>query len=155
MDYSNIFPKLWVGSCPRTTDDIDQVARETRLSVIFSLVTDDDIDRLGVPWMALEVHCRRRAIELVRRPVIDGNSADLRQKLPGCVRLLDNLLAAGHVVFLHCVSGIERAPSVAVAYLHWCLGYKLEDAEAFVIRRRGSRPDTEAIRLALVSRSIH
>ncbi len=152
MDYDSIFPKLWVGSCPRTTDDIDHAARETRLSAIFSLVTDDDIDRLGVPWMDLEAHCRRRAIDLVRKPVIDGSSADLRQQLPGCVLVLDKLLAAGHVVFLHCVSGIERAPSVAVAYLHWCLGYKLEEAEAFVIRRRGSRPDTDAIRFAFPSR---
>ena len=148
MDYNSIFPKLWVGSCPRNAEDVRRLAQETGLSVILSLVTDDDIKRLELPWPELEEQCRRHGIGLVRMPVTDGDPEDLREKLPDCVLTLDHMLAAGHTVFLHCVAGIDRAPTVAVAYLHWCLGYQVEEAEAFVVKRRGSSPDVTAIRLA-------
>ncbi len=148
MDFSRIFPKLWIGSCLRDIEEIDCLAQETGASAILSLMTDQDIARFCVPWPALASHCSKKGIELRRWPVEDGDSEDLREKLPDCVAMLYRLLASQHCVYLHCVAGIERSPSVAIAYLHWCLGYDLEEAFAYVDESRGCSPDLEAIRLA-------
>ena len=153
MDYNSILPKLWIGSCPHSREEIDRLLQESRAGAILSLVTDQDIDRLSLRWSELEDHCARRGIDLIREPVMDGDSADLRNRLPDCVRLLDRLLVGGQGVYLHCVAGIERAPSVAVAYLHWCLGYRLEKAAEYVKSRRGCSPDLDAIRTATRDRS--
>jgi len=148
MDYNSIFPKLWIGSCPRSGEEIDRLAQEARINAILTLLTDEDIGRRGMDWPRLQAHCDNRGIKVHRVPVMDGDSADLREKLADCVCVLDHLLADGHTVYLHCVAGIERSPSVAIAYLHWCLEYGLEEAAAYVDNRRGCSPDVEAIRLA-------
>jgi len=58
-------------------------------------------------------------IELCRVPVRDFDLVDLREKLLECVHLLERLLAASHLVYLHCTIGAARSPTVAIAYLHW------------------------------------
>jgi protein-tyrosine phosphatase len=148
MDYDGIFPKLWVGSHPRNPEEIDRLVREARISAILSLLTDEDLGRLGVDWPELQAQCGRRRVELRRLPVIDGDTADLRERLVDCVCVLDGLLAAGRTVYLHCAAGIERSPSVAIAYLRWCMGYDLDEAAAYVNSCRGCSPDIETIELA-------
>ncbi len=148
MDYNNITPRLWIGSSPRGVDEINHMVSEARISAILSLLTDQDLERFGVDGLHIQSHCFRRGIELHRMPVKDGDSEDLREKLPDCVLRLDRLLASGHTVYLHCAAGIERSPSVAIAYFNWCMGYSLEEATAFVKDRRGCSPDLDAIALA-------
>ncbi len=148
MDYNGILPRLWVGSCLRSAGEIDRLVREVRITAIISLLTDPDIERLGIDWQVLQTHCVRRGVRLYRLPVKDGDSQDLREKLPDCVRLLDELLVSSATVYLHCAAGIERSPAVAIAYFDWCLGYDLEEAAAYVDRRRGCSPDLDAIALA-------
>ncbi len=148
MDYSGILPRLWIGSYLRSAEEVDRLVREVRITAILSLLTDRDIERLGIDWQLLQTHCLRRAVRLFRLPVKDGDSEDLREKLPDCVRLLDELLVSGDTVYLHCAAGIERSPAVAVAYFDWCMGYDLEEARALVDRRRGCSPDLDAIALA-------
>ncbi|HYK87297.1 MAG TPA: dual specificity protein phosphatase family protein [Acidobacteriota bacterium] len=148
MDCDQIFPKLWVGSCPRNVQEIDRLVHEARISAILSLLTDHDIERLGHDWPLCLAHCALRGVELHRFPIIDGNSEDLRERLPDCVRMLDELLVKGHTVYLHCVAGIERSPSVVIAYFCWCMGYELDAAASYLDRCRGCSPDHEAIALA-------
>jgi protein-tyrosine phosphatase len=73
---------------------------------------------------------------------------DLREKLPQCVRALEDLLAKGHTVYLHCTAASGRSPTVAIAYLHWRLGWKLGPAVAYVEKRLECMPNVDAIRLA-------
>jgi hypothetical protein len=148
MDYDRIFPRLWVGSCPHDEREVGRLVQEARISAILCLLSDEDIERLELDWPHLEEFGRLRRIEMSRLPVTDGDTRDLQGKLPECVRLLDRLLAAGHSVYLHCAAGIERSPSVAVAYLYWVLGYELEEAAAYVGGCRGCSPDLDAIRMA-------
>ncbi len=148
MDYDRVFPKLWVGSCPRNTEEIERLIQDARVSAILSLVTDGDMRLLGSDWPRLPLRLNTRGVQVRRFPIRDGDTEDLRAKLPACVRLLDGLLAAGHTVYLHCVAGIERSPSVAIAYMHWCMRYELQEAADYVDRCRGCSPDLEAINLA-------
>jgi protein-tyrosine phosphatase len=67
------------------------------------------------------------------------------QKLPECVRTLDELLAAGHLVYLLCTAGTDRSPTVAIAHLYRCRGWKLDEASVYVTDRRQCSPNPEAI----------
>lgn len=148
MDYDQVFPKLWLGSCPVSEEEIGRLVQGTCISAILNVLTDEDLERLGGDWLRIYALCRRLDVEVCRLPVKDGDSDDLRMKLPDCVKLLDGLLAAEHTVYLHCAAGIERSPSIAIAYLHWCMGNELEEAADYVTRCRGCSPDLDAIALA-------
>ena len=141
----NFFPNSTRVSCPRSADDIDRL-REAGITAVLSLQTDDDMRGLNLKWETLLAHYKGCGIEVRRVPVKDFDRAELRSKLPECVRTLDELLTAGHVVYLHCTAGVNRSPTVAVAHLHRCRGWRLEDASAHVAGRLW--PNLDAVHAA-------
>jgi len=149
MDYDQILPQLFVGSYPRTSDDIARLQTECGITAVLNIQTDEDPRSLNLPWDALQAHCASCGIAFQNAPVRDGDTLELRDKLPGCVRALDELLKSGHTVYLHCTAGMNRSPTVAIAYLWWCRGWSLKDAAAHVARRRDCAPDLEALREAV------
>jgi atypical dual specificity phosphatase len=148
ISYTQILPRLFVGSGPRLVGDIEALRNDLGVTAVLDLQTDDDKRALRVAWEHLEAGYRDAAIKLVRLPILDFDPADLRAKLPAAVAALRALLLAGRTVYLHCSAGTGRSPSVAVAYLHRCLGWTLERAEAYVQARRFCIPNLDAIRLA-------
>jgi len=79
---------------------------------------------------------------------------ELRAKLYSAIQALSELLAEGHTVYLHCTAGIGRAPTVAIGYLHTCLGWEWDEAVAHVKQARQCAPHVEALRLALGDQGI-
>lgn len=148
MDYTQILPQLFVGSNPQDTGDIDRLRKDSGITAVLNLQTDEDMRSLDVVWELLEAYYAKCGIELRRVPVSDFNPVDLQEKLPECVRALDRLLGAGHSVYLHCTAGANRSPTVAIAYLHWRQGWDLDRAIAHVKERRQCAPDADAILLA-------
>lgn len=67
-------------------------------------------------------------------PVRDYDPADLVRRLPAVLASLRDLLAAGHTVYVHCCEGINRAPSVGLAYLVEVEGRSVDDALAHFAR---------------------
>ncbi|HOM18403.1 MAG TPA: dual specificity protein phosphatase family protein [Thermoguttaceae bacterium] len=147
MELTLILPRVYVGSCPVEPADIDQL-KELGITAVFSLQTEEDFLFWGIDWPALESAYRKMDIELVRIPVQDFSPEDLREKLPACVAALEKLLQAGHTVFVHCSAGVNRSPSVVVAYLHWTQHMPLEEALEYVRQRRPCDPYADSIRLA-------
>jgi protein-tyrosine phosphatase len=148
MDYDQILPQLFVGSRPRIVEDIDELVRDTGITAVLNLQTDEDMVWYDTDWEKLEAHYRKTEIEIIRFPIRDFDPDDLREQLPQCVRALEKLFAAGHTVYLHCTAGVNRSPTVAIAYIHWCRGWNLEKAAAYVKQRRTCSPEVDAIRLA-------
>lgn len=148
MDYNRILPEIVVGSYPQSADDIDRLKRDSGITAVFNLQTDEDLRYLGLDWDSLQAHYAACGIEPRRVPVRDFDPVDLREKLPECVRVLNQLLAAGHSVYVHCTAGAGRSPTVVIAYLHWCRGWDLDEAVAHVTHCRPCSPNVEAIRLA-------
>ena len=148
MDYDQILPQLFVGSRPRIVKDIDELVRDAGITAVLNLQTDEDMSWYDTDWEKLEAHYRKTEIEVVRFPIRDFDPDDLREKLPGCVRALEELLEAGRIVYLHCTAGVNRSPTVAVAYIHKCRGWDLEKAVTFVMERRNCSPEVDAIRQA-------
>lgn len=148
MDYQLVLSEVFVGSCPQSTEDVDLLTKKLGVSAVLNLQTDEDIQRLGCDWRRLESHYRKSKTLLRRIPVRDFDGDDLRRQLPTCVQTLNELLRKGHIVYLHCTSGIGRSPSVLVAYLNWVQQLDLDKALQVVMQCRACSPNLDAIRLA-------
>ena len=146
MEFDQILPQLFVGSRPRVAEDIAELVREAGITAVLNLQTDEDMVWYDTDWGELEAHYKETGISVVRFPVRDFDSEDLRDKLPGSVRALEELLEAGHTVYLHCTAGVNRSPTVAVAHLHWCCGWDLEKAVAYIKEHRNCSPEVDALR---------
>jgi protein-tyrosine phosphatase len=102
----------------------------------------------GIDWPYLETHYRKLKIEVRRIPVQDFDPDDLRRHLPQCVEALDALLKQGHNVYVHCSMGVNRSPSIVIAYLTWIKGLSLGEAYELVTTIRSCDPYVDVIRLA-------
>ncbi len=58
MDYTRILPRLFLGSYPETTGDIEKLRQEAGVTAVLNLRTDDDMRSVNVAWEPLEVHYR-------------------------------------------------------------------------------------------------
>ena len=151
MDYTEITPCIVVGDTPCDGEDV-RVLKDLGVTAVLNLQTDADFSYCGVEWKALTQGYEASGIELRRVPVIDFNRDDLRRNLPKCVATLDELLQAEHKVLVHCNSGVNRAPSVVITYLHWIEGVPLDEAVERVTTIRRCDPYLDAIRGATEER---
>ncbi len=143
-----ILPQLFLGPCPQSTWDIDILNEDCKVTAILSMLTEEDLAKQEIDWNDMESYYREKSIEVRRVPVRDFDSEDLRKNLIACVAALDELLRARHIVYVHCYAGMNRSPSVVVAYLHWIEGQELDEAHEEVTRCHSCDPDVKAISLA-------
>ena len=145
MDCDRISDNLFVGSCLLDLKEVEEL-HSLGITAILSLQTEEDMGKRGIEWEEKAALTAKLAFRSV--PVRDFDTADLQRKLPECVMALDGMLKAGHTVYLHCTAGTGRSPTVAAAYLHWCLAWPLERALTHVREARDCSPNMEAIRSA-------
>ncbi len=153
MDHSEILAHLFVGSCPKSPADIDRLKQEAGITAVINLQTESDLSYWDIDWPLLEAHYRAVDIHVRRVPIQDFNRDALRENLPRCVAVADDLLKNGHTVFVHCNVGVNRSPSAVIAYLHWIEGRTLDEAVGHVTECRSCDPYVEAIRLATEDRA--
>ena len=154
LTYAQILPRLFIGSHPRTVDDIERLRREAGITAVLNIHTDDDMRAVNLDWRTLEAYYRASPVILLCRIPMVEEQGELRAKLCRCIQKLHQLLAKGHTVYLHCTAGIGRAPTVAIGYLHTCLGWELDDAIAHVKLARQCAPHVDALRLALNDQGV-
>src|SRR6266849_5162975 len=80
--------------------------------------------------------CDHYSIKLVHTPIHDGSADDMLQRLPVALAALEALLRSDERVYLHCNAGLNRAPTLAIAYLRANCGMSLNEALAHVKKRR-------------------
>ena len=139
--------KLVIGSCPITAGDVGQLKAEG-ITAVLNLQTDEDLKPREIDWPAMTDAYRHAGIEIRRFPIADFSPQDMRRKLRAAVAVLDGLIRAGHVVYVHCNAGINRSPTVAVAYLHWVEKWDLMAAYAHLISCRPCDPYVQEIKMA-------
>jgi len=130
-----------------TAGDIAHL-KDMGVTAVVNLQTDEDMEHCDIDWPGMEAAYRELGMEVRRFPIEDFSPSDTRQKLRPCVRLLAGLIDAGHDVYLHCNAGINRSPTVAVAYLHWVENWDLQKAYAYVTSCRPCDPYVQEVRLA-------
>lgn len=151
MDYDKILPNLFVGWHPATGGDVRRLT-DAGVTAVLNLQTDHDFGLFGVDWPTLRARYFASGIEVRRVPIRDFDDDDLRAKLPEAVRVLKELLDDGNTVYVHCSAGVNRSPSVVIAYLHWEKDWTLEEAERHVRKHRSCSPAMNVIQSATQAR---
>jgi protein-tyrosine phosphatase len=138
---TEILPELLIGEYPRP-EDVAWLSRFHRVTVVLSLQDDDDLKIKGLDLPTLTASYAQTGITMVRMPVPDGSADHLTGVLESAVAQVHGLTEAGERVYLHCNAGINRAPTVAIAFMHMHRAMALEQAIDWVRKRRICAPYT-------------
>ena len=138
-DHAFVLDALAIGEYP-TPEDAAWLREARAFTAVVSLQDDVDLDRKGLSIRSLKRAYAGHDIRFFHLPVPDGDGDALRMRLDEAVRLVSALIAAGERVYLHCNAGLNRAPTVAIAYLHVHHGHSLAAACALVKSRRPCVP---------------
>jgi hypothetical protein len=63
MDYAQILSGLFVGSHPRAIGDVERLRRESVITAVLNLQTDEDMDSVKLDWRLLEALSTRKTSE--------------------------------------------------------------------------------------------
>lgn len=144
FEFHEVDDGLWVGPCPSSPERI-RALPAGGITAVVSVQTDGDLTQLGMSWplmwrfmLAQGLACHRHAIE-------DFNDRALLAGLDAAVKAVAELRAANHRVYLHCTAGVNRSPTVAIAYLIRHKGLDLDTAWAQVTERRPSMPNRNVL----------
>ncbi len=143
-DCALILPSLLVGEYPMP-DDAQWLRVVQGVTAVLSLQDDADLASKGLELAALERAYRSHALRFHRMPVPDCDNDFLQLRLDAIVGELRRLIDHGHRVYLHCNAGMNRAPTVAIAYLHVHHDMSLDAARDFVKERRPCVPYMRAL----------
>jgi len=140
-----VLPELLVGEYPRV-EDLVWLRDVHGVTAVVSLQDEADLASKRLAAAELEATCASLGLAFARLPVADGDPDALAARLPAAVEHLHALIAAGARVYLHCNAGYNRAPTVAIAYLHVHHRLPLDEACEQVKARRSCVPYVSALR---------
>ncbi len=138
-DFSRVSAQLMVGEYP-SVPDVGWLASEHGVTAIVNLQDDEDLGLKGLDLPELRAAAAGCGVEFRHFPVPDYDGERLRARLGEILKALAELAAAGHVIYVHCNAGLNRAPTVVIAYLHQYGGMALEHACALVKAVRACGP---------------
>lgn len=138
-EHAQILPSLLIGEYP-TPDDAQWLRVVQGVTAVLSLQDDADLASKALVLAEIEGAYRLHGVHFHRIPIPDCDTDVLAARLDSAVTLLDRLLGSGERVYLHCNAGMNRAPTVAIAYLHARHGLSLAEARDFVKGRRHCVP---------------
>jgi protein-tyrosine phosphatase len=131
--------RLWVGSYIRP-EDVPSL-RQMGITAIVSMQSDEDLSQLKISLKKLLKACAAAEIELHRIPTRDFEQESLSENLPGAVAETEAVLAPRWArAFIHCTAGINRAPTLAAAFLIKTRNMSAREAYDYVTTRRHCSP---------------
>lgn len=136
-DLSQIRPYLYIGSAPRSGEDAGYLKQNWGITAVLSLQTDADLSVDGLRWEQVQGWYAAAGIVAERVPIEDFSSHALVARMEDAVEALRRLVSTGATVYLHCTAGINRSPTIAIAYLCRVQGLPVVQALAEV---RAQRP---------------
>jgi len=136
---TEISRSLLVGEFPRP-DDIGWLKSEFGVTAIHNLQDDEDLTLNGLRERELAEACRQSGIKFVRTQIQDGSGDAMAERRGDTLEALANLISEGERVYLHCNAGLNRAPTLAIAYLRAHGQMSLDEACAHVKGRRTCGP---------------
>jgi hypothetical protein len=126
LKHSQISPQLYLGG-QHTLRGLDRLRRRG-ITAVVNMRTRRLHDLSNIEWL-----------QTLHLPTPDQHAPTLQQLLTGCA-FISAQLAKGGAVYVHCLFGEGRGPTMAIAYL-MSTGMLQEDATALVQRTRGfARP---------------
>jgi protein-tyrosine phosphatase len=138
-DLARIIPRLLIGEYLQP-DDISWLAATHAVTAIVNLQDQHDLRALEIDLHELRRAAHACGLAYHHVPVPDCEPERLMTQLDVLLALLSRLESTGSVTYLHCNAGLNRAPTVAIAYLRARVPTSLEDACAQVKARRACGP---------------
>jgi predicted protein tyrosine phosphatase len=134
-----------IGSSPMTPDNLSTIKKETGVTAMLSLQTDECRAAFDIDNDAMRATGQEIGLVMANAPMRDFDPPDQRRNLANAVRQLTMLLTNGHKVYLHCTAGINRAPLTALGYLSFVEQQNPEEAVTRIrSARAGADPSWEA-----------
>lgn len=143
--FAAVAPRLLVGEYATPTD-ASWLRRTHGVGAVVCLQDDIDLANRGLDPAQLRAAYARAGIEFHHLPIVDGDDDQLCAALGGAVALLRRLVDARTRVYLHCSAGMNRAPTVAIAFLHEVGGLPLDRAHELMRSARPCVPYMRALR---------
>ena len=137
---------LMVGSYPQSPEQITYLKQECGVEAVVSLQSDDDLRTRGLRWEFLWQLYTQLGLVATRVPVIDFDARDLMRQLDEAVAAVAELVDAGHKTYVHCNAGMNRSPTVIIAYLVANRGMSVDDAFSWVTERHSCMPYPDLVR---------
>lgn len=134
-----ILPQLIIGEYLRP-DDTKWLKEDVGVTSVLCLQDHIDLAGKAVALADLIEAYRAADIHFQHAPVPDGEQQIFQERLPAILSQLTAQIAARQKVYVHCNAGMNRAPTVAVAYLHEHGGMTLDAARDFVKQRHPCVP---------------
>ena len=136
--------RLWVGSFIRPKDVM--LLHQIGVTTVIGLQTDKELLVYNVNLNKLLQAYSQAGIELRRVAIQDFDERAMAADLEQSVAELETALAPNWAkVYLHCTAGINRAPTVAAAYLMRVRGFSAQQAYDFIMARRHCSPYLEVL----------
>ena len=143
--FDRIVDEVFVGTAPASRIDVSRLA-QGGFSAILNLQTDGDFRAHGIDWPALERHYFDRDLATYRVPIVDFDDDDLSARIESAAQTLDGIVAHHNRVYVHCTAGMQRSPSVVIAWLAWHRGLGMEPAIEAVMSARRCDPPLHVLR---------
>lgn len=136
---SEIVPELLIGEYPMD-HEIGWLKDNFKITGVHNLQDDEDLRIHGLSLRSLRRECDAHGIKLVWTPIPDGSADAMRERLEAALGDLHALVKDKRRVYLHCNAGLNRAPTLAIAYLRAHRNMSLDEALAHVKQRRACGP---------------
>lgn len=144
FEINEVAPRLWVGPVPDSPERVASL-RKVNITGLVSVQTDNDLISVGVPWQLMWKFLMAQGIAAHRHPISDFDELALARGLTPAVAAVQEMLSSGRITYLHCTAGINRSPTVAIAWLVRHGGMDVETAWTQVVERRPSAPHRAAL----------
>jgi protein-tyrosine phosphatase len=136
---SVISDELLVGEYPGHAD-IAWLKNTYGITAVHNLQDDDDLRMNGLDNSELRAEYDAHGIDYVRTPIQDGSADAMAERLEAALNDLRDLAVPGSRVYLHCNAGMNRAPTLAIAFLRAYRQMSLEEAMILVKKNRACGP---------------
>lgn len=149
-----ITDQLWVGSYPADEEDWTLLAEGYDVGAVLSLQTDDDLRGEGLLPSVVWKLAVGSGLTVERVPITDFRADEVQRSLVPAVAALHALATEHGRVYVHCTAGMNRSPTILLAYLVLRDGWSVEQAlERGTKARPIMRPYVAVLRQAAAQRA--
>lgn len=136
---TEILPNLWLGNLDATYDL--EFLREANITHVLSIIEIDHSTHALVTKGVIHMRIR----------MYDSDEEPIYNVFPTACNFIEDALKHGGAVYVHCLMGISRSPTLVAAYLMKTRGMGVEEVLEFLVARRPIVCPNDGFRAALVA----
>lgn len=140
-------PKFIINYLVSPSEDKQPINEPTKILDFLYLGSQDNalcqesLDKLGITYVLnVSITCPKadfiKDANFLRIPINDGHSAKIISYFDVAFKFIEKCRKSNNKVLIHCLAGISRSPTLAIAYLMKYMNMKSDDALKFVKERR-------------------